>query len=397
LTIRRYRQPTGVLGSDLHATLPAPTELRPAKTTIALLALAAALLAPAAAPALPPSFFGIAPQTPLTDTDAAYMKAARIGSVRWPINWATVQPTKKGGFDWSSVDPAVAAAARRGLTVLPFVYGVPRWVAAKETTMPVLNGRARKAWQTFVTAAIDRYGPGGEFWAEHDPAAATANNVPAVPRPIPIRTWQVWNEANFFYFAYPVSPSRYAQLLRLTYGTIKAADPSAKVMLSGLFGNPDQGGNRGMDAADFLARLYAVPGIERYFDAVALHPYAFHVDDLESLTEEMREVVVENHDAATGLYVTEMGWGSQNDPNVVAFEQGIQGQARELRKAYRFLIANRHRLNLDGTYWYSWKDNPDYTACSFCDSVGLLHAGSGFKPKPAWRAFVALTGGRPRP
>ena len=27
-----------------------------------------------------------------------------------------------------------------------------------------------------------------------------------------------------------------------------------------------------------------------------------------------------------------MGWGSQNDPQIVAFEQGIRGQARELRK-----------------------------------------------------------------
>ena len=92
-----------------------------------------------------------------------------------------------------------------------------------------------------------------------------------------------------------------------------------------------------------------------------------------------------------------MGWGSQNDPNKVAFEQGIQGQARELRKAYAFLIANRNRLNLKGTYWYSWKDNPEYTACSFCDSVGLFKAGKRFHAKPAWRAFVALSGGRARP
>jgi hypothetical protein len=371
--------------------------LRPVKTTILLLALVAGLIAPSAAQALPRTFFGIAPQTPLSDTDAAYMKAGRIGSVRWPVNWATVQPTRKGGFDWSSVDPAVESAARSGLTILPFVYGTPRWIANKPTTLPVSSGRARKAWVAFVDAAVKRYGPGGEFWAEHAPEQAGINYVPAVPRPMPIRTWQVWNEANFFYFAYPVSPSRYAQLLKLTYGAIKAADPTAKVVLSGLFGAPGEAGKRGMDAAKFLAGIYGVPGIKRYFDAVALHPYAFHVEDLEELTDELREVVLENHDPGAALYVTEMGWGSQNDPNVVAFEQGIRGQARELREAYAFLIANRHRLNLKGTYWYSWKDNPEYTACSFCDSVGLFRAGTRFHPKPAWRAFVALTGGRPRP
>jgi len=371
--------------------------LRPAKTIALLLALAAALLAPAAAQALPRGFFGMAPQTALTDTDAAFMKAGGVGSIRWPVNWAIVQPKAKSDYDWSSVDPAVAAAARRGLTVLPFLYGTPRWIANKPTTLPIDSGRARKAWLAFVDAAVARYGPGGEFWEEHAPSNAAVNYVPAVPRPVPVRTWQVWNEANFFYFAYPASPSRYAKLLKLTYKEIKADDPIAKVILSGLFGDPDENGARGMDATKFLAALYRVPGIEGYFDGVALHPYAFHVDDLEELTDELREVVVENHDPGAALYITEMGWGSQNDPQVVAFEQGIQGQARELRKSYGFLIANRHRLNLKGTYWYSWKDNPEYTACSFCDSVGLFKAGKGFKPKPAWRSFIALSGGRARP
>ena len=387
-----------MLGSDLHShRCLSRTALRSLKTTVLLLALAAALLAPAAAQALPSTFFGIAPQTALTDRDVSYMKAGGIGAVRWPINWAEVQPTAKGGYDWSSVDPAITAASRKGLKFLPFLYGTPRWIASKPTTLPIDSGRARKAWLAFIDAAVKRYGPGGEFWEEHAPAQATVNYVPAVPTPQPVRTWQVWNEANFFYFAYPVSPSRYAKLLKLTCTEIKADDPLAKVVLSGLFGAPDQQGKLGMAASKFLAALYRVPGIKNYFDGVALHPYAFHVEDLEELIEEMREVVVENHDNATGLYLTEMGWGSQNDPNKVAFEQGIQGQARELRKAYAFLIANRHRLNIKGTYWYSWKDNPEYAACSFCDSVGLFKAGKSFRPKPAWRAFVALSGGRARP
>src|SRR5262249_4372243 len=100
-------------------------------------------------------------------------------------------------------------------------------------------------------------------------------------------------------------------------------------------------------------------------------------------------------DAGAGLYITEMGWGSQNDPNVVAFEQGMQGQARELGKAYRFLIRRRLALNLKSTYWFSWKDIQG--DCNFCDSVGLFHEGEGFKPRPGWRTFVALTGGRARP
>jgi len=383
-----------VLGS--HPQSPdrtAPTALRPAKTTILLLGLLAALIAPATAQGLPRDFFGIAPQTHLTEADASYMRAGRIGSVRWPFDWGSIQPTPNGGYQWGAIDEVVAVAARAGLRVFPFLYSSPRWLTRKPTTMPIDGARARGAWAAFVTAAVKRYGPGGEFWAERAPGVV--QYVPAISTPLPIRTWQVWNEANFFYFAYPVSPSRYARLLKLTQPAVKAADPRAKVILSGLFGDPDERGKRGMDAADFLDALYHSPGIKSRFDAVALHPYAFHVEDLEALTEEMRAVVRENHDEGAGFYITEMGWGSQNDSKIVAFEQGIRGQARELRGAYRYLIDNRRRLNLKGAYWFSWKDIPG--ACNFCDSVGLFRAGQRFKAKPAWRAFVNLSGGRARP
>jgi hypothetical protein len=367
--------------------------LRPAKTTILLLALAAALLAPSAAQALPRGFFGIAPQTSLTERDGAYMQAGGIGSIRMPMVWGAIQSTATSGYNWAATDQIVEVATRHGLTVLPFLYSTPEWLTAKPTTLPVENKHEKRAWTAFVEAAVKRYGPEGEFWELHGPAAPPAQRL----TPMPIRTWQIWNEANFFYFAYPVSPSRYAQTLALAHTAVKAVDPLARVLLSGLFGDPDEGGKKGMPASTFLSALYRVPGIKADFDGVALHPYAFHVEDLEELVEAMREVVIENGDRATGLYITEMGWGSQNDSNVVAFEQGIAGQARELAAAYRFLLANRLALNLKGTYWYSWKDNPEYTACSFCDSVGLFRAGAGFHAKPAWQAFVGITHGRARP
>lgn len=345
------------------------------------------------AQAAPRTFFGIVPQGPISEEDANYMRAARIGSIRLPIGWESVQPTKVGPFNWEGTDREVANAVNHGLTVLPFLAGVPRWIGHKTTTLPIDNARARGGWMTFVRAVVERYGPGGDFWAEHTPQVAKDGIV--VTRPRPIHVWQIWNEANFFYFAYPVSPQRYARLLKISYRAVKSADPSAQVLLSGLFGEPDQGGKQGMDASEFLEQLYEVPGIKHYFDAVALHPYAFHVEDLERMVEQMREVVLRNHDPGAGLYVTEMGWGSQYDPDVVAFEQGLHGQARELRDAYGYLLRNRHRLNLKAAYWFTWKDSRYY--CSFCDSVGFFPETERYRPKPAWYALVRITGGRPRP
>src|SRR5262249_1475424 len=105
-------------------------------------------------------------------------------------------------------------------------------------------------------------------------------------------------------------------------------------------------------------------------------------------------VTVANHDRIP-LYITEMGWGSQYDPNVVSFERGYKGQARSLRKAYRYLLTERRALDLKGIYWFSWKDIPD--SCDYCDSVGLFGGGEVFEPKPAWYALVGVTQGRLRP
>jgi Beta-galactosidase len=367
--------------------------MRSTKTAICLAVLAASLALPTGAGAVPREFFGIAPQTELTRTDVEYMRAGRIGSVRWPLIWESIQPTRHGGYDWSSFDHVVETAAAGGIRVLPFFYGTPKWLTGKYTTMPIDSARKRSAWVAFVKAAVQRYGPGGAFWAERAPGVVSYE--PTIPSPLPVRAWQVWNEANFFYFAYPVSPTRYARLLKLTQPAIKSVDRGAKVILSGLFGEPDERAPRGMSAISFLDRLYRVPGIKARFDAVALHPYAADASDLIEMTEEARALVRDKHDLRTQLYITEMGWGSEDNYQQVAFEQGKGGQARQLRRSYSYLIKNRHRLNLKATYWFSWKDLPD--VCNFCDSVGFFHQGPRLRPKPAWHAFVGLTGGRPRP
>jgi hypothetical protein len=343
-------------------------------------------------PAKPPrEFFGIGPQTILTDKDAAYMKAGGIEAVRWPLSWSGAQPTRNAPYDWSAMDQVVAVAARHGLRVLPFVYSSPKWIG-KETRLPVDSGRARQAWAAFLGAAVRRYGPGGEFWREYSPGVIQYE--PAITRPLPIRKWQIWNEANFFYFAFPVSPTRYARLLKISAPAIKAVDPGARIILTGLFGEPTARGKRGMPATKFLERLYRVPGIKSLFDGIALHPYAVDAETLEELVEGLHDVTIENRDRAQ-LYITEMGWGSENNFQQVAFEQGVRGQVKQLKASYGYLMANRARLNLKQVFWFSWKDLPD--SCTFCDSVGLFRAGAGFRPKPSWHAFIGLTGGRARP
>lgn len=360
-------------------------------TVAILLAGMVALAAPdrAGAAAAPREFFGIAPQTHLTPDDLEYMRAGRIGSLRMLVPWAAVQPTPRSGYEWGGFDLIVAAAARRGIRILPFVYGSPSWVAGKETTLPINNARQRRGWAGFLRSAVKRYGPRGDFWREH--WRGSADPVPKLP----LRDWQVWNEANFFYFAKPASPARYANLLKLSNRVIKRTDRAAKTVLSGLFAEPNAKPPNARHATDFLRRLYRVRGIKRHFDGIALHPYAEDARELRRMVEGLRRVALQNRDPRVRFHLTELGWGSDNNPNLVSFEQGVGFQIREMRRAYRYLTRNRGRLNLQTAYWFTWKDIEE--SCNFCDSTGFFRDAPGLRPKRAWHAFVRISGGRARP
>jgi hypothetical protein len=349
---------------------------------VALVATVLLLKAPSGAQALPRGFFGIVPQTAIGKRDMARMDAGGVETLRVPLPWGGTQPAPGGDYDWSGFDKTVALAAEDDLEILPILFSTPSWLAHDERVLPVANARQRRAWAEFVAAAVERYGSRGEFWREHEPTSQRP-----LPK-LPIRAWQIWNEENFFYFAKPVSPQAYARLLAISKRAMRQADPRAQLVLGGLFGDPPQGPPLAMDAVSFLDRLYGIRGAKASFDAVALHPYAADAADLRSLVESVRHTVVRHRDARAGLYLSELGWGSQNDPRVVAFEVGLHGQARELRSAYRYLIGNHHRLGLRQVDWFTWKDIGG--SCTFCDSSGLFRGGSGFRPKPAWHAFVSF-------
>lgn len=356
--------------------------MRRTRLLLPLLLIIAALLVPASAEAVPRGFFGIVPQTGIGSRDLARMRAGGVETLRTPLSWAGVQRSPRSDFDWSGFDATVAAAAKERIEVLPVLTISPHWATGNSRRMPVDSGRQRRAWGEFVGAAVERYGRRGEFWEEHGPGSDEP-----VPR-VPIRAWQIWNEENFFYFTKPVSPGRYARLLAVSRRAIKRADPRGEVVLGGLFGDPKQGPPAAMDAVDFLDRLYR-RGAKPNFDAVALHPYAANVAELRFLVEAVRATMVRHGDRLSSLYVTELGWGSDYNPRAVAFEVGLRGQARELRDAYSYLLANRHRLRLRQVDWFTWKDLPG--SCAFCDSSGLFRRGERFRPKPAWHAFVQVT------
>jgi hypothetical protein len=360
-----------------------------------------ALLAGAAAPgaaAVPSNFWGVAPQAIPTPEQFQRLRRGGVDSVRIPIDWGAVQATQGAAIDWNATDALVGGAASAGIEVLPFVTGAPSWAVKSAVvnkaghtlaplSLPVRNAKQKSGWTSLLTEAVRRYGPKGAFWAAN----------PAVPYR-PVRTWQLWNEQNFKYFVARPNPAEYGKLLKLSTPVIKGIDPGAKIVLGGMFAAPKEAEYKKKPpqayfATVFLQQLYKrTPGVRSLFDGVALHPYTYDYRDITGYVEELRAVLKKNHDAGTGLWITELGWSS-GFPNASnghnGFEKGPSGQAAQLKGSFGLLKRNQARWHLKQVFWFSIDDKPG--ACNFCDGSGLF--GNGFKPKPAWKQYVKFAGG----
>jgi len=337
----------------------------------------------------PAGFFGMITQTDFTSVDASKMAQGGVETLRLPVAWSSVQPDSTDGFDWGYTDSVVSQAAKAGISVLPFLYDSPSWVAKSTTTLPV-SGAQPLYWAHFVSEAVARYGPNGVFWDGHGPESEDP-----VPK-LPIRKWQIWNEANFFYFADPISPPKYASLLKTSNKTIKAIDPGATIVLSGLYGSPPAKQikrRKAMASYDFLAKLYRA-GARKYFDVAALHPYTPNTAQTKLLVEKFRKVMAAGGDRKKPLSITEVGWGSA--PRGFLDVGSPAKQARQLKSAYTYFLGNRKKLKLESVFWFSWKDKKkSEPSCNFCYSTGLFDSRDGLRPKPAWPQFVKFAGGRP--
>jgi hypothetical protein len=359
----------------------------------ALLGALGLTLAPTSAPAaLSRDFYGVIPVNELTPAGIDMMGQGKVGTLRLNAFWPSLEPSPDG-YEWDYLDLVVGNAARNGIEVLPFPYGTPSWVGVKcdgltpsqcERVPPVGSEAAREAWKDFLRDLAERYGPGGAFWQAN----------PDIP-PLPISQWQPWNEPSSpTYYRPQPSTKGYAELLKISHEAITSVDPNAKLILAGLFGTP-----RGDLASrnvmwKYLGRLYKIQGIKRTFDAVALHPYSPNLKGIEFQFEKALQKIDRNHDRRTGIWVTEIGWGSDQPSGDKPLIKGPGGQTKLLEKSFDLLRKNRNKWNVEGVVWYAWQD-PGFSieGCSFCSSAGLLEEDGS--PKSSWNAFVKFTGGTP--
>jgi hypothetical protein len=335
------------------------------------------------------------------EADFARMARAKVGSARVMFNWGHVEPSP-GTYDWSETDRIVAYAALHRIPLLPFLYGTPDWARdcsgvpprLCDRVSPLRSAQGRERWPLFVRALAERYSPGGTLWSATIVEQILGPLLGGGPPPnFPITRWQVWNEPNSGTFFQPSpTPAAYHALLASTAGAIRAVDPSANIVMAGLFGTPP----RGQPLPRFLDRMYRIPGARNLFDAVAVHPYSATSAGIIAQLEAARGVMRKRGDKRGRLLLTELGWGSRKPPKKkrrTSLYKGPKGQSKMLRSSFKLLTAKRRKYRIDGLYWFSWRDAAAGGGgnCLLCESFGLLSAGSA--AKPAFAAYRSFTGG----
>jgi hypothetical protein len=330
--------------------------MRPSLTALlAVLALLAAA-APVAAGErrVPRGWLGVVADGPVGAADAGEwdrMATSGAESVRVAVRWhelqpygsaAEVPPADAARFrdeagvptDYAGLDAVVAAAARRGLAVLPVVQSTPGWAARRQgdTNSPP---RDPATYGRFLAALAARYGPRGSFWEER----------PELPR-MAVRDWQAWNEPNItrYWSEQPFARS-YVRLLRAAHRALHAADAGATVVLAGL---PNESWKA-------LRSIYAAGG-RGHFDAVALHPYTRKPSNVLRLVRYARRVMREHGDRRVPVWLTELSWPAAKGkvPHPAGFEVTDAGQARRLGRALALLAAARRRQRIERVFWYTW-------------------------------------------
>lgn len=288
-----------------------------------------------AAPTALPLGVEIVDTDPITGLDLA--RQIGVTWVRLLLGWQDLEP-QPGVFQWEAADRLLTAALERGLRPLVVLTGVPPW-AGPEPGGP-LDEAGQEAFARLLAAAARRYGPRG------------------------VKHWELFNEPDNGDFArrwlggsWGRAPEAYAALLRRAYPALKAADPTAHLVMGGLaldwFTDDDLHPHRpGPFVRDFLDRVLAAGG-GVFFDIANFHYYPNfrprwepHGRDIMGKAAFLRRTLAA-YGVSKPVLCTEIGaWvdpdrgGSRDGQATYAVQAMVRGMAADLQAVIWFNLVD---------------------------------------------------------
>ncbi|MEO8286655.1 MAG: S-layer homology domain-containing protein [Chloroflexota bacterium] len=177
---------------------------------------------------------------------------AAAGGVKWSreeLSWANIEPNEKGSFNWTRYDQQLASNFNNGIQVIGMLLTTPRWASTN---------------------------PGASDWYWYEPG--NYNDYYDYVRSVVnrwknnIHVWEIWNEPNHAGTWNCLNncdrAAHYAQLLQGAYVAVKSVDPTARVLIGGLYVHDTN--NEGIA---FLNNVVAASGGQINFDGMSIHTY----------------------------------------------------------------------------------------------------------------------------
>jgi polysaccharide biosynthesis protein PslG len=279
-----------------------------------------------------------------TDRDLKLAKDAGFTWVKQRFEWRYIEKERDDAFEWNEPDRVVDAINKAGLGIVARMDNQPEWARADQIFPASGPPDNLDDWEDFLEDFVNRYK--GK-----------------------IQAYEIWNEPNLAREWGGVRPDAraYTELLRVSYQTIKKADPQALVISAGLSPTTEQSDNAIADVV-YLREMYNA-GAYQYFDVLGVHAPGFkaspemdpaQVAQSPELTnndpsaeelkraytfrhvEDIRKIMVENNDQDRQIAIMEMGWTSDQRPNSPYAWHGVteEQKADYLARAFRYAAQN---------------------------------------------------------
>lgn len=249
-------------------------------------------------------------QEEVADRDLDLVKEAGFRWVKQEIPWREVEGHAKGSWHWDIPDRVMDQIDSYGLKVIARLGSQPAWAAPNVPFPEVGPPDNLQDFYDYVYAVADRY----------------KGRVEA---------YQIWNEPNLAreWGGRPPNPAEYVDLLKVGYQAVKDADPNAIVISAGM-APTTRHDHEAMPDIYYIQGMYDA-GAAAYFDALGVHapgyksppeanpaevaanPALNNNDDAPAElrrvysfrhVEDVRQIMVENNDAAKKVVILEFGW-----------------------------------------------------------------------------------------